>query len=888
MGAMPMVVLAADDQPVSFRAQGLPPPSRVDAPALAARAVLRAFLEQHPNYQIEPFVMPSIGGDQMDSGPLMAIAAGFPPHAIYVNFRQSSSYIAHDFLSPLEILLARLNSTDPRTRKTDDSGKWLADPSDAEVSTALAAIKSRVPSAAWEVIYRQTDSALYPGKHVWALPRANQVIALVYRRDLFQKAGLDPSRPPETWDELYEHARRLTDPEKGQYGFMFPSGTNTSWGMYSLLVSNGGRMVAMQDGNWRAAYDTFEAAEAVLFFRKLIKQPFTRDGKIIKGCALLNTDAGDWYRPWVQGRVGMMFEYLSDEMAGSANPQLIGIAPVPKSPKGIRGSELNCPMLGVFSKATPQQQLAVMRYIWFVTSDEAKRIRTRVYVENGFGNFVAPDLLRQFGYQELLKQSPKGWQEAFDAALSGGVPEPYGGNTQNIYRWMSQPINAALALPLDNVPTEQAVQQIRSLLRESATEVNLKLMGQLSEGQRRIRDWTASAAMVLLVIVFAIAMRRSWRQFGRRAAEGTAYRRGRLTAMLVLPALLMILLWQYLPLAGGLGIALSKFELVRESDFAGVENFAAALFDERFWASLLRTFYFVLLTIGLGFWPPILLAILLQEVPGSIARYVFRTIYFLPAVISGVIIMFLWAQLYQPNEHGVLNRLLLSLNALGAIPATLIKLVGVGLWLSLIATLAAVAFRMTELSRLARASAAAASIAFLLAGFYLIRINGIGAIFGPFHIEPLQWTQSPALAMFCVVLPSVWAGAGPGSILYLAALKTIPDSMYEAADIDGASHLHKIVYIVLPQLKYLLAIQFLTAVIGAFRGGTDYILALTGGGPNDATTVLPLEIFTRTFMDLQFGIGTAMSWLLAALLVGFTVYQLRMLSTAEFKAGGSN
>jgi multiple sugar transport system permease protein len=142
--------------------------------------------------------------------------------------------------------------------------------------------------------------------------------------------------------------------------------------------------------------------------------------------------------------------------------------------------------------------------------------------------------------------------------------------------------------------------------------------------------------------------------------------------------------------------------------------------------------------------------------------------------------------------------------------------------------------------------------------------------------------------MFCVVLPSVWAGAGPGSILYLAALKTVPEAMYEAAEIDGASHLHKIVYIVLPQLKYLLSIQLLAAIIGAFRGGTDYILALTGGGPGDATTVLPLEIFTRTFMDLQFGIGAAMSWLLAALLVGLTVYQLRVLASAEFKAGHSS
>lgn len=84
-------------------------------------------------------------------------------------------------------------------------------------------------------------------------------------------------------------------------------------------------------------------------------------------------------------------------------------------------------------------------------------------------------------------------------------------------------------------------------------------------------------------------------------------------------------------------------------------------------------------------------------------------------------------------------------------------------------------------------------------------------------------------------------------------------------------------------MKYLISIQFIAAVVGAFKGGTDYILALTGGGPGDATNILDLEIFVRTFMELQFGSGAAMAWILGALLIAFTAYQLRMLSGAEFK-----
>ncbi|MEO6434698.1 MAG: sugar ABC transporter permease, partial [Tepidisphaeraceae bacterium] len=101
-----------------------------------------------------------------------------------------------------------------------------------------------------------------------------------------------------------------------------------------------------------------------------------------------------------------------------------------------------------------------------------------------------------------------------------------------------------------------------------------------------------------------------------------------------------------------------------------------------------------------------------------------------------------------------------------------------------------------------------------------------------------------------------------------------------------ATHWHKVFYIVLPRLRYLIVIQFIAAVIGAFKGGTDYILALTGGGPNEATNVLALEIFFRAFLDLKFGVGAAMAWILGALLIGFTAYQLKLLSKAEFKAEG--
>ncbi|KKK91153.1 hypothetical protein LCGC14_2715830, partial [marine sediment metagenome] len=146
-----------------------------------------------------------------------------------------------------------------------------------------------------------------------------------------------------------------------------------------------------------------------------------------------------------------------------------------------------------------------------------------------------------------------------------------------------------------------------------------------------------------------------------------------------------------------------------------------------------------------------------------------------------------------------------------------------------------------------------------------------------------RWLEDPRWAMICVILPTVWAGVGPGCLIYLAALKTIPEDLYEAADLDGAGFLGKIRHITLPTIKVLVIINFIGAVVNAFRVA-GYILAMTGGGPAGATQVLALKVFFDAFVYLRFGIATATAWLLGAMLIGFTVFQLRRLSRVQFRA----
>lgn len=144
------------------------------------------------------------------------------------------------------------------------------------------------------------------------------------------------------------------------------------------------------------------------------------------------------------------------------------------------------------------------------------------------------------------------------------------------------------------------------------------------------------------------------------------------------------------------------------------------------------------------------------------------------------------------------------------------------------------------------------------------------------------WTEDPALAMLSCVLPGIWAGVGPGCLIYLAALKTIPIEQFEAAEIDGAGFLAKTRLIVYPGLKGLILINFTGAVAAAFHGATN-ILIMTGGGPNGATEVTSLLLFFEAFTRLRFGHATAMAWIIGSMLIGFTVLQLQRLSRMEFK-----
>jgi multiple sugar transport system permease protein len=123
------------------------------------------------------------------------------------------------------------------------------------------------------------------------------------------------------------------------------------------------------------------------------------------------------------------------------------------------------------------------------------------------------------------------------------------------------------------------------------------------------------------------------------------------------------------------------------------------------------------------------------------------------------------------------------------------------------------------------------------------------------------WLVDPSAALWAAIVTNVWVGIPFNMLLLLPALQAIPQGLYEAAEVDGASAWQRFRHITLPLLRPAALSVILLGVIYTFKV-FDLVYVLTGGGPVDATTVLPIYIFDLSLEFFRFGEGAAASTLL--------------------------
>lgn len=133
----------------------------------------------------------------------------------------------------------------------------------------------------------------------------------------------------------------------------------------------------------------------------------------------------------------------------------------------------------------------------------------------------------------------------------------------------------------------------------------------------------------------------------------------------------------------------------------------------------------------------------------------------------------------------------------------------------------------------------------------------------------------PVPALFLVVLAASWRQSCFSAMLFIAALKTVPPSVLEAGHVDGASGWHRLVRLKLPIIAPVTGTVVVFNVIFGFLQ-FDVVYAMTGGGPANATKILPIMIYDTLYNNTQMGTGTALSMILAvvALAIGFFVVRV--------------
>jgi multiple sugar transport system permease protein len=152
--------------------------------------------------------------------------------------------------------------------------------------------------------------------------------------------------------------------------------------------------------------------------------------------------------------------------------------------------------------------------------------------------------------------------------------------------------------------------------------------------------------------------------------------------------------------------------------------------------------------------------------------------------------------------------------------------------------------------------------------------SSINWALGIFGVPAVPWLGEPNWARFAVILVNVWYGAPFFMIMYLAALKSVPDQLYEAAAIDGATGWQKLRHVTVPMMRNIISITVLFSLIVTFAN-FDIVRILTNGGPQDKTHIFGTYAFQVGIQSGDLPLGASVSLFMFPILAIFAIFVLR-------------
>ncbi|QEN04053.1 sugar ABC transporter permease [Thiospirochaeta perfilievii] len=258
--------------------------------------------------------------------------------------------------------------------------------------------------------------------------------------------------------------------------------------------------------------------------------------------------------------------------------------------------------------------------------------------------------------------------------------------------------------------------------------------------------------------------------------------------LFMLPATLIFLFVVIAPIFTSGYYSSLEWNGIGKGTFIGFSNFKELLFsgNKDFYKPIINSLWLALLSVGIQLPIAFFFARLLTT--GVRGEGFFRTVYFIPVIVSTVVIGNMWMKIYNP-QYGVLNEILRNI--------------------------------------------------------------------GLEHLTN-QWLGNKDIALVAVFVPLLWQFVGYHILLFYAGIKTLPQELIEAAQIDGASPLKITFSIIIPYVLPIIEICVILAVIGSLKT-FDLIYILTGGGPLHSTEVPTTIMFNTIFHRMSYGYGSSMA-----------------------------
>lgn len=785
-------------------------------------------------------------------------------------------------MNPQKLMTAIVGKTPPDLINQDrfTIGDWASRDTFMDLSPLIERDRNKPDGVRPEDYYEPCwKEATYKGK-VYAIPNSTDDRFLFYNKTLFREAGLDPDNPPRTWEELLEYAKKLT--KKDKYGAIKQIGFIPNWGnswLYLYSWQNGGEFMS-PDGR-TCTMDNKQSVDALAYMVSI----YDALGGAQKVDQFQSGFQGYSLDPFLTGKVAMKIDV--DQAANNIarfNPDLnFGVAPAPvprervlqtvqnvdfsdpsaprgidkeewdriKDDAGVKGRFNDEPRYitwsGGFSYAIPvgvkpEKVELAWKFIKWMNSPEAgligasaqkkyNRAKGRPFVPSMHAN----QRVNEAVFAEFAPEKPK-FRNALTLALSMMPYSRYRPVTfvgQQLWDEHVRAFDMAIHHEATKLSPQQAMTAGTQVVQRELDKVYSR------DKYSVIPMWALWAAIVgtvlgLIGVLFVLARRggRVGSLMRSEAFAGYAF---------ASPWLFGFLIFMIGPIVASIVFSFCDYDVLHDARWVGIDNYRGLFTYD--WAPLSKALYnaafLAIIGLPLGIMTGLAIALLLNANVKGMSWY--RTLYYLPAIVPVVASAVLWLWVLNP-QYGIVN---------AAWHATLTQWFGLQPpgWISQPGEFFGV-----------------------LSWIWKNTLSRIGVGMPGILAHPASYLGAKS----ALIVMGLW-GAGGGMIIWLAGLKGIPTSYYEAADIDGANAWQKFKNVTIPMLSPYIFFNLIMGTIGVLQTFDNvYVMTNGAGGPVDATLVPVLYLFNKAFRYFSMGYASALAWILFAIILAFTLFQLKI------------